>query len=138
MAVRGIGVDLVAIDGFAEQLRAVGSVFVEQTFTAVELRAADGPSGAAQHLAGRYAAKEAFVKAFSAAQLGRAPVLPDMDWREVEVRTDGWGRPFLALHGAMAAAVRSTLGPVVAHVSLTHEPAMASAFVVIEDAAGPG
>lgn len=137
MAVRAIGIDLVGIEGFTEQLGSVGSAFAERTFTAAELRASAGPSGAAQHLAGRYAAKEAFVKAFSGARPGRAPVAPDMDWREVEVQTDGWGRPVLVLHGELARAVRSTLGTVVTHLSLTHEPTMAAAFVVIEDSTDP-
>jgi holo-[acyl-carrier protein] synthase len=135
MAVRAVGIDLVGVAEFASQLGSVGSAFAERTFTAGELRASGGSAGAAQHLAGRYAAKEAFVKAFSGARPGRAPVAPDMDWREVEVVTDGWGRPVLALHGALAQAVAATLGPVTLHVSLTHEPTMAAAVVVIEDRA---
>ncbi|HYN57886.1 MAG TPA: holo-ACP synthase [Motilibacterales bacterium] len=135
MAVRALGIDLVGVESFAEQLGSVGSAFAEGTFTVGELRrAAGGSSGAAQHLAGRYAAKEAFVKAFSGARPGRAPVIPDMDWRQVEVVADGWGRPTLVLHGELAAAVRATLGEIVVHVSITHEPTMAAAVVVIEGA----
>lgn len=133
MAIRALGIDLVSVESFGQQLGSVGSAFAEGTFTAGELRAAGGHSGAAQHLAARYAAKEAFVKAFSGARPGHAPVIPAMDWREVEVVRDGWGRPALALHGALAAAVRATLGPVVMHLSITHEPTMAAAVVVIED-----
>lgn len=132
MAVHAVGIDLVAVDAFADQLGSVGSAFAGRTFTAGELRAAGGHSGAAQHLAGRFAAKEAFVKAFSGARPGRAPVLPDMDWRDVEVLVDGWGRPTLALHGALAAAVRDTLGEIALHVSITHEPSMAAAVVILE------
>jgi holo-[acyl-carrier protein] synthase len=133
MGVCAVGIDLVGVEPFAEQLGSVGSAFAERTFTAGELRAASGPAGSAQHLAGRFAAKEAFVKAFSGARPGRAPVIPDMDWREVEVLADGWGRPQLALHGALAEAVGATLGPVTVHVSITHEPTMAAAVVVIEE-----
>lgn len=130
--IRAVGIDLVAVAEFGAQL-SVGSAFAERTFTAGELRDAAGPAGAAQHLAARFAAKEAFVKAFSAARPGHAPVLAHMDWREVEVRSDGWGRPLLRLHGELADAVRSALGPVRLHVSLTHEPAMAAAVVVLEE-----
>ena len=132
MGIHAIGIDLVGVVEFGEQLGTVGSAFAERTFTPRELRAASGHAGAAQHLAGRFAAKEAFVKAFSSARPGHAPVLPDMDWREVEVVPDGWGRPVLTLHGALAAAVETTLGPVDLHLSLTHEPTMAAAVVVIE------
>jgi holo-[acyl-carrier protein] synthase len=134
MPIRAIGIDLVGVESFAEQLGSVGSVFAEPTFTVGELRAAGGPSGAAQHLAGRYAAKEAFVKAFSGARTGRAPAIPDMDWRQVEVVPDMWGRPTLVLHGDLAAAVRATLGEVVIHLSITHEPTMAAAVVVLDGA----
>jgi holo-[acyl-carrier protein] synthase len=132
MPIRAVGIDLVGVESFAEQLGSVGSAFAERTFTVGELRAAGGPSGAAQHLAGRYAAKEAFVKAFSGARPGRAPAIPDMDWREVEVVPDVWGRPTLVLHGDLAAAVRATLGEVVVHLSITHEPTMAAAVVVLD------
>jgi holo-[acyl-carrier protein] synthase len=134
MAVRAVGIDLVGVEAFAEQMGSPGSAFAERTFTRGELQAARGHSGAAQHLAGRFAAKEAFVKAFSGARPGRAPVIPDMDWREVEVVTDQFGRPVLALHGRLAEAVRDSLGEVVAHLSLTHEPSLAAAVVVLEDA----
>lgn len=133
MAIRAVGIDLVSVESFAEQLGSVGSAFAEGTFTAGELRAARGHSGPAQHLAARFAAKEAFVKAFSGARPGHAPVIPDMDWREVEVVADGWGRPALVLHGRLAAAVRAALGPVTTHLSITHEPTMAAAVVVIEE-----
>ncbi len=136
MAIRAVGIDLVSVPAFAEQLGSVGSVFAEQTFTAGELRAAGGASGGPQHLAGRFAAKEAFVKAFSGARPGRAPVLGDMDWREVEVVLDGWGRPRLVLHGELAEAVRASLGAVALHVSITHEPDMAAAVVVLEEGQG--
>ncbi len=132
MSIRSLGIDLVGVDSFGEQLGSVGSAFAERTFTVGELRAAGGHAGAAQHLAGRYAAKEAFVKAFSGARPGRAPAIPDMDWRQVEVVPDSWGRPTLVLHGELAAAVRATLGEVVMHVSITHEPTMAAAVVVLE------
>lgn len=134
MAIRAVGIDLVAVDAFADQLGSVGSAFAERTFTAGELRAAGGHAGAAQHLAGRFAAKEAFVKAFSGARAGRAPVLPDMDWRDVEVLVDGWGRPALVLRGALAAAVHDTMGEIALHVSITHEPTMAAAVVILEGA----
>jgi len=132
MPIRAVGLDLVGVESFAEQLGSVGSAFAERTFTVGELRAAGGHSGAAQHLAGRYAAKEAFVKAFSGARPGRAPAIPDMDWRQVEVVPDAWGRPTLVLHGELAAAVAATLGEVAVHVSITHEPTTAAAVVILE------
>ena len=74
-----VGVDLVHIPGFSEQLARPGSTF-EQVFSPLERRHAQqrrdavGSDGAAsaslagsrtEHLAGRWAAKEAFIKAWS-------------------------------------------------------------------------
>ena len=42
----------------------MGAALAERTCTPRELRAAAGAAGSAQHLAGRFAAKEAFIKAF--------------------------------------------------------------------------
>jgi len=55
-----------------------------------------------------------------------------MDWRQVEVVPDAWGRPTVMLHGELASAVRATLGEVAVHLSITHEPAMAAAVVILE------
>ncbi|WP_315187850.1 4'-phosphopantetheinyl transferase superfamily protein, partial [Corynebacterium durum] len=57
-----IGIDLVHIPSFAEQLRQPGSRF-HRVFSAFERRHANQKLDPDQHLAGRWAAKEAFVKA---------------------------------------------------------------------------
>ncbi|WP_291455980.1 4'-phosphopantetheinyl transferase superfamily protein, partial [Actinomyces sp. oral taxon 448] len=100
----GDDLDLVHVIGIAEQLAVPGTVFAERVFSARERREARRRSAAtgsdeAEHLAARWAAKEAFVKAWSQALGVRAgrPVAPvvgsdDVDWREVEVVTDRWGR----------------------------------------------
>ena len=107
--VLGAGLDLVHVPGLADQLAVAGSVFAQRAFTPRERREAarrarQCGSRPAEHLAARWAAKEALVKAWSAAAnaaAGRAvaPVLaPEaVDWREIEVLTDRWGRPVAGL-----------------------------------------
>jgi holo-[acyl-carrier protein] synthase len=53
-----------------------------------------------------------------------------VDLREIEVRSDAWGRPSIRLHGAIA---DSMTGYDVL-VSLSHDPAVdvAAAFVVLQ------
>lgn len=106
MTVLGLGLDVVDLPSFAAQLDDVASGFVEATFTAGELAsvAVAGPRRIAS-LGGRFAAKEALVKAWSVARRGRPPALAQVDLREVEVVLDGWGRPALRLHGAVAASI---------------------------------
>jgi holo-[acyl-carrier protein] synthase len=137
MAVVGVGIDLVSIPDFAAQVDQPGTVFAE-TFTPGERRdAADKSSSAARHLAARWAAKEAVVKAWSSTCFGHPEVIdPEhVDLREIEVRTDAWGRPAIRLHGAIAHAMTGYN----ALVSLSHDPAadIAVAFVVLQHTEEP-
>ena len=145
--VLAVGTDLVHIPDFETQLDQPGTVFAQQAFTARELRdthrrAQEKGSRPAQHLAARWAAKEAFIKAWSQALNTRAggasaPVIvpDDVDWSDIEVVTDRWGRPSLRLRGAIARAVETSLGegsgrPGAWPVSLTHDGDWAAAIVL--------
>lgn len=133
----GVGVDLVELEGFARQLGDEASVFAEKVFTTAERRDARARAQRAsgdevRHLAARYAAKEAFLKAWSGAHTG-APRVKSVELRELEVRADAWGRPRIVVHGALAEALRAEYGEGWrAHLSLTHEGAMAAAYVTLE------
>jgi len=128
----GVGVDIVGISAFAEQLQAPGTRF-SRVFTPGELRTArsGGSDHEGQRLAARWAAKEAVIKAWSSTCFGHPEVIDphDVDLREIEVRTDAWGRPGIRLHGAIAQAMAG-YGVL---LSLSHDPAadVAIAFVVL-------
>jgi len=133
-----VGLDIVATDGFAEQLADPASGFVDATFTRGEQRAARGDAARrSQRLAARFAAKEALLKAWSGARAGHAPALAAVDLREIEVVDDGHGRPALRLHGEVAQALdelAAELGvpaPLRTHLSLSHDPPIAAAVVVL-------
>ena len=148
--VLAVGTDLVHVPGFSAQLDQPGTVFAQRTFTAREFREArrrsqERGSSPAQHLAARWAAKESFIKAWSQAHVLRArsrgmstsPVIlaEDVDWREIEVVTDRWGRPSLRLSGTVAHAVEHGLGQEVSTpgcwpVSLSHDGDYAAAIVL--------
>lgn len=128
MSIVGVGIDLVCIPEFAEQVDRPGTVFAE-TFTPGERRdAADKTSPAARHLAARWAAKEAVIKAWSGSRFAQRPVLPEAIHRDIEVITDMWGRPRVRLSGAVA----QHLAGVTIHVSLTHEGDTAAAVAILE------
>ncbi|GMV44567.1 MAG: holo-[acyl-carrier-protein] synthase [Myxococcales bacterium] len=128
--IAGVGLDVVDIGAFSAQLADGASTLSEGTFTPAERRdAARGEVG--RHLAARFAAKEAFVKAWSSANWAGRPALTGVDLREIEVVTDGWGRPALRLHGRVAGAVEPLL-PLRLHVSLSHDGPVAVAVVVME------
>lgn len=89
----------------------------------------------ARHLAGRWAVKEAVIKAWSAALYGSPPpIAPELlRWSEIETVCDAWGRPAVRLSGEVARQVAATVGEDVRwNVSLSHDGSSAVAFVVLE------
>lgn len=128
----------------AEARGAVGSVSAEASVGSSSSLSSAGSSstGAAAapdptslHLAGRWAVKEAVIKAWSAALYGQPPPLaPDLvRWPEIETVCDAWGRPSVRLNGQVARHVAATVGEgAVWHVSLSHDGDAAVAFVVLE------
>jgi len=134
VGVAGIGFDLVSVPEFAEQLSRSGTTMLGN-FTPGERRDANTRSSdPARHFAARWAAKEAVIKAWSAALFGRPPVLPETIHQQIEVVSDAWGRPSIRLHGKVA----EQLTGMCIHVSLTHDGDMAGAFVVLDAADGHG
>ncbi|AYJ32897.1 holo-ACP synthase [Corynebacterium xerosis] len=115
-SILGTGIDMVHVPSFAADLDRPGSTFAQAAFTVGERAAANrrGLAGAAlaRHLAGRWAVKEAVVKAWSQALYGTPPVIPrdEVDWREIEVVADAWGRVAVALHGRVRDEVARTVG----------------------------
>jgi holo-[acyl-carrier protein] synthase len=118
-----VGVDLVDVPGFAQQLEDSASAFVEHTFTPRERKVRDP-----RRLAARFAAKEAFIKAWSGSRAHQPPLLGSLDLREIEVVDDGYGRPALTLHGTLA----ETVGPCRTSLSLSHDGDTAIAVVLFQ------
>jgi holo-[acyl-carrier protein] synthase len=129
----GLGTDLVRVPVFAEQLAHPGSAFLDVTFTDGELAYSQAaPSREPpRHLAARFAAKEAAVKALDVACARLGVRRARLVLREIEVVLDAGGRPALRLHGA-AAAIAEEVGADRAWVSLTHDGEYAAAVVALE------
>jgi holo-[acyl-carrier protein] synthase len=127
-----LGTDIVHISALAQLIADRSSAFVEQTFTASELAyAQSATSGSpAQHLAARFAAKEATLKALDHAAAMRQVVPPSVALNEIEVARDERGRPYLTLHKS-AGALADQLSVMRAQVSLSHDGDYAVAYVQI-------
>ena len=127
MTVVGVGVDLVHVPSFADQLDQPGSEFAD-VFTPGERRDANGrTTDAARHFAARWAAKEAVVKAWSASLYGTQPVMGDESLRLIEVVPDAWGRPRILLHGEVAKHLEGSS----VDISLSHDGDYAIAYAVL-------
>ena len=128
MSVLGIGIDIVSIPEFGEQLKQPGTTFGDR-FTVGERRdSAAGTGEDARHLAARWAAKEAVVKAWSVSRFSRSPLLPLIRHSDIEVITDNWGRPAIQLAGEIG----EILSEATVHVSLTHDGDTAAAVAILE------
>lgn len=122
--IRGLGVDIVEVDRIRRAVARWGEPFLYRVFTPAELGRAGASPAAAERLAGRFAAKEAVMKALG---LGR----PGVGWREIEITTDPLGKPGVHLSGR-AAEVADRLGVRAWSVAISHTRLLAIAQVLAE------
>ncbi|MCD9197212.1 holo-ACP synthase AcpS [Aeromicrobium wangtongii] len=127
VTVVGVGVDLVHVPSFADQLARPGTGFHTGFLPGERRDARSRPSDSARHLAVRWAAKEAVIKAWSASMFGEAPVMSEHVHHLIEVVSDAWDRPSIRLHGEVA----KHLDGHDAQVSLSHDGDYAIAYVVL-------
>ena len=112
----GCGVDVVELDRFRAAMRRGGRAFMARIFTArEEAYAAARKRTTLLHLAARFAAKEAVIKAIYQITPRTVPSM-----KQVEVCNDRLGRPRIVLHGAGR-------GRLEVHVSLSHVKSVAVA-----------
>ena len=122
----GIGVDVVSVPRFVESLERTPAM-LDRLFTAAERVNDDGRARTRTSLAARFAAKEAVAKALGA-PLG-------LEWHDCEGVGDADGRPWLRMHGTVAAQALEQ-GVDRWHLSLTHDHDVAVAYVVAESLRG--
>ena len=125
----GIGVDITDIKRIEDSLTQFGERFRSRVFTQDEIKYCEQfatQAAKAERYAVRFAAKEAARKAF-----GAATPLKSLAWHEVEIISSTEGAPQLRFHGR-AAKLAEQLKITRTHVSLSHAPQQAIAFVVLE------
>jgi holo-[acyl-carrier protein] synthase len=126
----GIGTDIVSIERILGALDRFGERFVNRVLTPQERVRFARTKLKANHLAKRWAAKEAFSKA-----IGTGIHAP-FTWHSITVGRDPKGKPLVIPSEAMKAHLDS-IGVTGAHVSLTDDADMAMAFVVLEGDLAP-
>ena len=119
----GIGTDLIAVDRFSPET--TEDAFLERTFTQVELADCRQHEDPSECLAGKFAAKEALVKALG---LGMRQGL----WfSQIEVTHDEHGAPQIEATGPTASELEAR-GVQRIHLTLSHSAGLALAVVVLE------
>ncbi len=111
----GTGVDITEVRRLRQAIDKWGEDFLSRVFTAAELKHAKTRSGWYQHLAGRFAAKEAVFKALGDKNL---------NWKDVEILNDKEGKPRCEILNG-----RSKKAQV--HISISHVKTYAVASAVI-------
>ena len=124
-----VGVDLIEVGRIQRALEdpSIGKRFRERVYTEGEIRYCDSRGmGKYESYAGRFAAKEAAMKALGTGWGAKA------NWLAIEVVRARGGRPEIALHGHTAEFARE-LGIRRMLVSITHTKANALAYVIAQD-----
>ena len=121
----GVGVDIVKIDRFEKALARWGDHLCEKVFTAQELSTCRQKARPGRHLALRFAAKEAFLKALG---IG---MFQGVSWKEIEIINDHRGRPQLMVRGTAEMICRGK-GIHGIFVSISHEEGYGVAHVLLE------
>ncbi|MDD5296350.1 MAG: holo-ACP synthase [Rhodocyclaceae bacterium] len=121
----GIGTDIVSVARMEEILGRHGERFAERILTEAEREAWRRSPHGGRFLAKRFAAKEAFSKAFGTG------IRPPVGFQTVFIEHDQIGKPSLGYSGELLPLMQSR--KLAAHLSLSDERDYAVAFVVIEE-----
>ena len=126
MPIVGHGIDLVEIARLKRLVETHGQHFLDRCFTSAEQAYANArPKRTIEHLAGRFAVKEAVLKVLGTGwSRGIA-------WTDVEVINDVDGKPSVKLDGKCASMAQS-LGINVWHISISHTETHAIASAIGE------
>jgi holo-[acyl-carrier protein] synthase len=125
MAIVGTGIDIVECLRIASMIERHGELFITRVYTDDEIEYCSARKAATQHYAGRWAAKEAVLKALGTGwRRGIA-------WRDIEIRNNEKGAPTVHLR-AGARDVMEKAGIRRMHISISHCRSSAVAYVVAE------
>ena len=122
--IHGIGTDIVAVSRLRSMWERHGERALERLLAPQERGDFERAADKGRFLAKRFAAKEAFAKAFGTG------VRPPLLLSAVAVTHDELGKPIFAFDGPLAEAT----GHLTAHLSISDEAEYAVAYVILERA----
>jgi len=123
MEIVGLGTDIIECVRIWKMIHDHGELFLQRVYTNKEIRYCQSRRQAAEHFAGRWAAKEAVLKALGTGWRR------GISWRDVEIRNDPSGRPRVAVRGeAKEIAKKMRLNDVM--ITISHCRTFATAFAI--------
>lgn len=125
MNVLGIGTDIVECSRIGKMIARHGELFLTRVYTSYEIEYCNARKAALQHFSGRWAAKEAILKA-----LGRGWT-SGMSWTDLEIRNDADGQPKVRVGGgARDLCEKLNVGDILISISHCHTYATAYAMAL--------
>lgn len=121
----GLGVDIAEVERVQGAIERHGETFLRRVFTPAEIAYCEKHRNKYERYAGRFAAKEAAMKALGTGWRG------GVRWADIEVARETNGKPMLALRG-VAKERADRLGAKHIAITITHAAGMALAQVVFE------
>lgn len=121
----GLGSDLAEVSRIRASRERFGNRFLQRVYTQAEIDYSLAKANADERLAGRFAAKEAGMKALGTGLSG------GITWKDLAVGREESGKPTLHLSGA-AKQRADAMGVARIHLTITHTGELAMAVVVLE------
>jgi holo-[acyl-carrier protein] synthase len=123
----GTGIDIAEVPRIAQAIERFGDRFLGRIFTPGEIRYCDSKANRVERYAGRFAAKEAAMKALGTGWNH------GVRWRDCEVTRAPGSRPTMSFHGK-AGEIAARLGVSNIALSISHTEEQAIAHVILERA----
>lgn len=122
--IRGIGIDITEIKKIAKTVES--QAFQQKVFTPAELAACSGIKNRLECLAGKFAAKEAFMKALGAG------IRQEVWFTQIQVLNDESGKPVIHVNGEARKRLEESQAQQI-HVSISHSGGLAVAVVILDE-----
>ncbi|MDP4172652.1 MAG: holo-ACP synthase [Bacteroidota bacterium] len=118
----GIGIDIIEIDRIKQSVDRFGDKFLNKIFTEVELQYCLSKPNKYQHLAARFAAKEAVAKALSEGWDG------GFNWKDIEIYNELSGKPSVKLYGKLDEYLGNDKG---LKLTMSHSQNYVTSFAIV-------
>lgn len=119
----GIGIDLVEIQKISKDTHS--EVYLRKVFTEAEIELCKASINSTEHFAGKFAAKEAFMKAIGSG------IHQGVWFTQIEVLTHENGQPYIQVSGE-AGIKLNELGVKDILISISHTKNAAAAMIILE------
>jgi holo-[acyl-carrier protein] synthase len=123
MNILGIGTDITECLRIAQMIERHGELFITRVYTPDEIQYCQSRKQSTQHFAGRWAAKEAVLKAVGTGWRR------GISWRDVEIKNQLGGKPTVSLHAGLR-DVAEELGIGQILISISHCRSHATAYAL--------